>query len=617
MKSGLALLLLFSAVSARAGFGDDLPDVAGNPRKQDGILVPPLTLRLDNEDADVAMHLHFKPAKGLEIGTLTHAGALAPFGDLGTPLNTLNASPYGTVGVQANYSGPVEAYAVGTLGFTNVFTHKGIYDPKGDGASPASSLPTADHLHQDWITYSGYADLGKIVQVGRNAKAAFFAAVGSWGITTTSVTPSDTYYTVGLTELNTGTMWMIRRGKNEVSLAGDLQLQIAPVNMYNNDRYTAVPSGLVSAEYARDLGGARASAGAEATASRADLAVRPYLALEAERVAAIVAGNFRDSRDPFFPTVTGVGAELRAIPTPGVILSVSGSMNHEQYALAPSAQNVYTVMANATVEDSKIFRATTGYRSHVEPPVAQDIPLRTKTLNALVPSSGYADTWNQTFTQADSRDKFIAMIPVHNMNDILAALSIFTSSFSAKNYNYTEGSPENLNNDEQIYEKARESFLTGNAIPILVCIGSSQYTANLARDLGKKLGINIAASAITVEVPDSNGAMAGHAVAAVVTPQYGIVFVDWGKLTPTGTWDTKTALAIYQALVGIPAIYHEISGGEEGHLVGYVYSDEGKAFLRAETFFAEMPTGPLPRVFDDDPKTHELTLERYRRLLRK
>ncbi len=119
-----------------------------------------------------------------------------------------------------------------------------------------------------------------------------------------------------------------------------------------------------------------------------------------------------------------------------------------------------------------------------------------------------------------------------------------------------------------------------------------------------------------VEVPDANGQQAGHAIAAVKTQPYGIVFVDWGKLTPTYTFDTKQAFRIYDALQGIPSVFHTVTAGSDGHPVGYLFTDEGKAIVNNLTFNDEVAKPPLEHLFNDDPRGAPLTVDRFKQLTR-
>jgi hypothetical protein len=586
MRRAVAVSAFFLASSVRAQVDPGV--VPSTP----AVLVPPLTLKLDNTVGEAAIRYQLKPIEGLSITPAMKGGVIAPTGDTGTPYSTLNRSPYANTSLKVQYHGLFEGMAVGTLGDLNLHSR---------------GTDSSDH-NQNWLATSLYVDAGKIVSVGKHVKAAFFAALGDYGFMATAVTPSATYYHEGPVELNAGTLWMVKGGRHEGTFIADVQGVQADKDMYRNGEYTLLPSALASAEYAYKFGPLRESVGVEGTAQPADLGVRPYVGLSGSNTSLIVAGNFRKSNDPFFPNVQGAGADFRVSPASGWTLAFDASYNRQAFPLAPAAYDTVSAYASLTVDDGKRIQTQVGWRSYGGSAVG----------SGGVINRDYSAFFDSAFRSAPTYSKFIQQIPAKNVDEILGALSVFTSTLNANNYNHDEGHPPNIDDPEVLYERARKSYLGGGQQdPILVCKGAAQLAAMIARDLGAKAGIPIAASAVTVKVWDPQGSWAGHAVTQVMTPDYGIVIVDWGKLMPTYTWDPKTALAVYQQAQGIPAIMHAITAGNDGHTVGYIFSEDGKALVRNLLYHGELPTGPLPRIFDDDPKTHELTLERYRDLVRK
>lgn len=213
---------------------------------------------------------------------------------------------------------------------------------------------------------------------------------------------------------------------------------------------------------------------------------------------------------------------------------------------------------------------------------------------------------------------FLAAYRPGGSKGILTALSEFTALFNQYNYNENEGSPPNLDSVASIYERARGSYLSGAKDPTLVCLGAAQYAAALAEELGRRSGIPIQASATTVTTTDAAGRSGGHAVAQVKTKDLGIVFVDWGRIIPTYTFDTERSLRVYQALVGVPAVYHRITDpSRNGRHVGALFTEEGKLYVHALTFHGEAPRPPLSALFDDGPSGEQVANERYKNLLRK
>jgi hypothetical protein len=160
----------------------------------------------------------------------------------------------------------------------------------------------------------------------------------------------------------------------------------------------------------------------------------------------------------------------------------------------------------------------------------------------------------------------------------------------------------------------RKDYLNGTTDPLTVCIGAAQLAADLAREA--KIPIE-AAGIAGVQVPGDNGSRGGHAVAAIKTQPYGIVFVDWGRLTPTYTWDTKQALQIYQGLVGVPSVYHEMTSGTDGRHVGYLFTEDGKKIIRSMTALGDFSPTALQKLFDDDPRSGPVTVDRYKDLTRR
>ena len=200
---------------------------------------------------------------------------------------------------------------------------------------------------------------------------------------------------------------------------------------------------------------------------------------------------------------------------------------------------------------------------------------------------------------------------------VLSAVSEFTSLFSLYNYNDTEGKPENVDKVGELYGRARASYLAGAKDPTLVCLGAAQFAAVFAEELGRRSGVPIQAAAITVKA-EANGMAAGHAATQVKTKEYGIVWADWGTLIPTYTWDTERALRVYQSIVGIPALFHEITdAGRNGRHVGYLFTEEGKLYVDALTVHGGLPKTRTAPLFDDAPRGDAAASERYKGLLLK
>lgn len=575
----------------------------------------PIALKLSEDAADLALRYSFGSRTFMQLTPFVHGGVLAPFGGTSHPYSILGQSPYAMGGAKVEHTGNVEAMGIGTVGYLNMRTHKGIPDPDGGAASPASSLRKQHDFSQQWMNYSAYGDVGTVLTVAPKLKTAFWIAADAFAY---QALGADSKYGAGdgMVEANIGNLWMYKTGRNEVSLVGDLRLEGASKTMYRNGDYTVSPAGTVGAEYAYDTGSSRIKTGVETSLQPADLGLRPYVGWSNSRVDTTLAGNFRRSRNDFYPDVMGMAAEVKYKVTPGVQVGVLGNYSNEKFAMAPGPEQYYSAMGTLTIEIDRLFKSESSYRAR-RAPVRTYRPSDSTEMNSRLPGAAYAATFRQALNDSQNFEQFVKRIPLKGTDDILAAVSAFTSSFGNSNYNNNEGNPDNVNSIEELYKRGRASYLTGKDDPILVCIGSSQFAAVLAEELGKQAGVPIQAMATTVSVPDKKGVSAGHAVAAIKTKEYGIVFVDWGQLTPTHTYDTRMALRIYQALQGVPEIMHAVTDGRDGRHVGYLFSEEGKIYVRNLTFHSELPQSGLPRLFDDDPRGHDTSIERYRDLTRK
>ena len=141
----------------------------------------PVALKLSEDAADLALRYSFGSRSFLQLTPFVHAGALAPFGGTSHPYSILDQSPYLMGGAKLEHSGNFEALGVVTGGYLNMRSHKGIADPDGGAASPASSLRKQQDFSQKWMTSSAYADMGKVFTVSQNVKTAFWVAADAFG----------------------------------------------------------------------------------------------------------------------------------------------------------------------------------------------------------------------------------------------------------------------------------------------------------------------------------------------------------------------------------------------------------------------------------------------------
>jgi len=595
MNKAFALLLIASTARAQVAA---VPAATAPLPAVDA--APPLNLEYTPEAAEIKLRKAFNLGQWTLTPSL-RAGELAPDGRLpGSMPSTLRSSPYFGGGLQVSHTGSYEAMFAGDAAHAQINSAKDFADPSGQAGSAAIGY-RPDTASTGWTALSQYADVGKLIQISNGLKAALYASTGF------SVMQRAGEMAAGVAQYSVGTVAAAKAGSGEITANVDLRMDQTRRNMFNNDMTAVAPAVTAGAEYSRPVDGLRAFAGVQTSFQRADTGIRPYVGLSDGRIAATIAAEDRQSHDAFYPNVRGVAAQVRAVPTDGVTVSVEGRYERAAYAMAPTATNDFTVSAQVTMELGRIARVTAGLRKIAQNPRTDYRPADSYAMNARLPGPDYRPIFEKALRESVTFEEFAARIPAQGTDGVLSAVSAFASSFGALNYN--EKKTDNVTDVDELYRRGRDSYLTGNQDPILICIGSAQFTARLVETLSKRAGVNLQASAVTVSVPGA------HAVAAVRTPEYGIVFVDWGRLTPTHTFDTRQAFAVFQALQGVPEVYHEITGGPDGRHVGYLFTPEGKAFERRLTVNTDLDQTPVAALFGDVVSGPDAAAQRYRALL--
>jgi hypothetical protein len=578
---------------------------------------PPISLTVSDDLGEAA----YRPKWSLwgdkvTLQPVLKAGALAFSESFPYPYPILKRSPFAMGGLTATYHGPVEAMVSATIGYVNLNSQRLLDDPTLSLGSPASAHPGRD-ISQNQLVSSVYADVGKTVNVGGGWKGAFYAAYDAF-VTMPTQTPTGGNYTAdGLQEGSVGTSWLYRKGRQELSLNTSLMGEGAPKDFYRNDGgYTLALSQKAGAEYSIRQGPGRWLAGTEVQTRRADESIRPYLGLETDKVKALLGAEWRVSKNDFYPSSNAVAASIHGRAARDLMVGIGARYESKRFSMAPGPVDGLKITADLTWTpggEAIVRSAKSWGKGRKEEYDAR----KQQALNAAVTDAQRADIRALIAASPTLRDFLAAYKPSSSLG-ILAAASEFTNLFSQYNYNNTEGKPENLDSLDAIYRHARQSYLTSTADPTLVCLGAAQFTAALAEELGRRSGIPIEATAITVKVPNAQGIAEGHAVAAVKTLDHGIVFVDWGRLIPTYTFDTERAFRVYQALVGVPALFHEITDpNRNGRHVGYLFTEEGKLYVNNLTFHGELPKSELGKLFEDDPRGDAVTTQRYKDLLRR
>ncbi|MEK7858796.1 MAG: hypothetical protein AAB320_06595 [Elusimicrobiota bacterium] len=573
---------------------------------------PPLALTVTDQVGEVA----WRPQWRLGDWNLTpfvKAGALALTENFPYPYAILKQSPYAVTGMKLTYSGAVEAMVVGTVGGINLRSQRLLDDPDLKLGSPASAHGGRD-LSQRQVVESLYADVGKTFDAGAGWKGAFYAAFDQFALKS----PGAQYGADGFMEGSLGTSWLYRNGPHEVSLFANVAGEAAPRNFYRNDGdLEMAPSGRGGIEYAVKGAAGRWLMGVEAQTRRADQGIRPYLGLEGRDASVLLAGEFRKSSNAFYPDSTGAALSVQTRPAKDLMLGVSARYESQRFAMAPAPvdDTKVTMDLTWTISEKAVLQSAKAWGTRKKEEYSAE---KERRLNAAEKASPQRDEVKALIRASPTLNDFLKAYKPGDSMGVLTALSEFTALFSRYNYNDNEGSPPNLDSVDAIYQRARGSYLSGKDDPTLVCLGAAQYAAFMAEEMGRRAGVQIQASATTVKVADEQGRSSGHAVAAVKTQDHGIVFVDWGRLIPTYTFDTERAFRVYQALVGVPAMFHQITDpNQNGRHVGYMFTEEGKLYVNNLTFHGETAKPPLGKLFEDDPRGDEVAKQRYKDLLRR
>ncbi len=538
-------------------------------------------------------------------------GALALTESFPYPYPILKRSPY-VMGGMTNISsnGPSESALILTIGVLNLRSQRLFNDPAGLLGSSANQN-TDREVSQNQLVASVYADQGRTFRTG-GWNGAVFAALDQFVVLPMGA--SGKYASTGMTTANIGTAWLKGDGAHEVFVFADAGFEMARRKLYSNEfNVEAARSGKAGTEYAYKTSASRYFVGIEGQTRRADSSLRPYLGVKTTGTEAVLAAEFRKSKDPFFPDATAVAMDLKTQVSDSIQWQVTARRSLQQYDLAPEQELDTRVMANLvwTPDARSLIRTAHNLAASQAREYEASQQQRVQTQASATRSEIRAH-----IEASPSLDDFYNAYKPTNSLGILAAAAEFTSLFNQYNYNNNEGSPPNLENVNDIYQRTRQSYLSRNMDPTLVCLGAAQFAAAAAEELGRRNGVRIEAAGVTMKSSSLNGKQSGHAVAAVKTSEYGIVFVDWGRITPTYTWNTEEALRLYQALGGQPAIFHQITDpSRDGRHVGYLFTEEGKLLINNLTFHSEAAKPMLGRMFEDAPSGDQVTIERYKQIL--
>ncbi|MBI4668766.1 MAG: hypothetical protein HY747_06210 [Elusimicrobia bacterium] len=334
---------------------------------------------------------------------------------------------------------------------------------------------------------------------------------------------------------------------------------------------------------------------------------------------ASVAGHYQDTDSPWFANEFGAAARAGYQPFSWLGFDLTGFWLdrsdiddrplESRYGLTVGLSGTFDTDGSGYDVDASVARQRSGT------PNSQDI--LDGGYHVYDVNNEFTQAFDQTVSDFEDFASFADNLPVNSVDDILQAGARMAAGIQSRNYNHNE-LPDNVlriynaDDTEEIYDRWRQSYLTGEEDPTTVCIGAAQVVSQLVMRLGRRLGINIEAAPVDVVVRGGGSILAGHAISMIRIPERGFVFVDWGNIIPTYTHDPETALAVYDGLVGSAAVFHNVRDAEHGgRYVGRIYMDQGRPILEATSILGDPNIQPRqPDLFDGDPRSSDITRDR-------
>lgn len=563
---------------------------------------PLKTVNLSNDDAGLRLTFpKWHPTQDTSVGGDLKFGMIAPFGGTGDQNSVLRVSPYVQGAVSAAYDGALKAMLLTTGGVTLLQSHKIFNDPTGNSASNAGDLRTQANFSQVYGIGSAYADLGTVAKFSDQLRAAFYAAGDVMVFSPTAAGSDDSNPAVPMISLTGGMMWMVKSAREEITAFTDVRLQGVSSDTKQFGAYTVSPGLGSGVEWAHDPQlKDRYAVGVEGSIQASDAGLRPYASIQHGDLSGVVAGDLRLSRNAAYPSAVGGGAKIGWQATPFMKVSMQGSVTDQRYSMAPAPVTEYsaTTMLDFNIDPTLKFKASARLPDrYAVAPIVVDAA----ELNAHAAAAGYSVDFKGALAASPNLDQFAQKIGARDLDQTLSALSALSASLNKWNYDYSDTGWSGT--DAQLYANARTSILSGKKDPDLQCVGAATFVAAVAAEMSRQSGVPLQAWASSVDVPSDNGTQDHHFVTMLKTVKYGIVFLDWGQLTPTYEFSTKRALAIFQGLQGIPSIAHYIADNR-GHFGGYLFSDDGKILVENLTYHAQLPGSEVDQVLraDTDPQ---------------
>jgi hypothetical protein len=562
---------------------------------------PVKSIAVSNDDASLKLTFpKWHPTQDSSIGSEVKFGMIAPFGGTGDQNSVLRTSPYVQGALSAAYDGVAKAMLTATGSVVMLQSHKIFNDPTGNSSSNAGDLRTQTNFSQVFGIGSVYADAGTVAKFSDQLRAAFYAAGEVMVFSPTAGGSDDGNPAVPMISLTGGMMWMVKSARDEVTAFTDVRLQGISQDTKQFGVYTVSPGLGGGVEWAHDPTlKDRYAVGVEGSIQASDAALKPYVSVRSGDVSGLVAGDLRLSRNDAYPSTLGAGAKVGWQATPFMKVSLQGEVADQRYSMAPAPVVEYTGMTvlDFNIDPSLKFKASARLPDRY---ATADVVVDASRLNEHAAAAGYALDFKGALSESPNLGQFAQKIGAHDLDQMLSALSSLSYNLNKWNYDYSNTGWAGT--DAQLYANARTSILSGTKNPDLQCVGAATFVAAVAAEMSRQSGIPVQAWASSVDVPSDNGTQDHHFVTMLKTAKYGIVFLDWGQLTPTYEFSTKRALAIFQGLQGIPSIAHYIADNR-GHFGGYLFSDDGKVLVENLTYHAQLPGSEVDQVLraDSDP----------------
>ncbi|MBI4668767.1 MAG: hypothetical protein HY747_06215 [Elusimicrobia bacterium] len=524
------------------------------------------------------------------------------------PYATLKPSPYLTATVALGHDGEkLDALGAGSVSFMNVNSEASL--PWSDGTySPSQSKSIGSG--------SFYGDVIGTFQVSKNAALSVFGGANVWG----SQLASNQVFG----SANAGLAAAFKMSdKDTVHVWTQAEMTVEGADAFQNMKSKYLPNGAVYFEGVQGgLDYKHQIDPANSFKFWGEYSYKPYYQsvdggadYEFGPFSASLASHYQKAGNPWFVNEGGGAAQVEYKILPELAVSLTGSIlgrsdfEGEELPVAYALAGGLAWTPGKNKSGGKI--GVSALDQEFENPDFETINAMAQQYQNITPE--FSAAFNEALGKSETFEDFIRNFPAGNEKAIIQAIAIITHSQNVLNYNHNEGEVLNLNNIDEIYRRWRQTYLQWDPNsddppqdPILRCLGAAQMASVLAVELGKKIGLDIKAGAVSVVTDD------GHMVPMIRLPSQGFVFVDWGAVIPTNTFDPEAALAVYQGVRGRIAVVHYFTDSDDdGSYAGHIITKQGLPVLKATGVLGDHEFElEKPNLFDDEPSGSDLTLER-------